>query len=241
MKCPYCGEEIKDEAKKCRFCGEWIGREVAATSEIEFSANRLPDLTLTHPAVNRERVTKQQDMKTPYPSRARVSNNGIQKPIATVIIIAAILGILFIPMVPSNITYNEVESYERPAEYRVVSVEATRGLSSGSVTAKITLENVDKEDGIFTPLFDLYIANQYKETKEVKVLVRSGQREDCHVTFGTRVSFWDWPNNSSWQYRVQPPTVIDQEVVKRDRIVYKPLAQVLVDMYNQSQMGWSGK
>ena len=34
-KCPYCAEEIQDQAKKCRHCGEWL-----PTDQLEVGANQ---------------------------------------------------------------------------------------------------------------------------------------------------------------------------------------------------------
>ena len=36
--CPYCGEEIKAVAKKCRFCGQWLDED---TNEVAIIVNDI--------------------------------------------------------------------------------------------------------------------------------------------------------------------------------------------------------
>ena len=70
-RCPYCGEEIKAVAKKCRFCGQWLDEE---SNEVKSNEEVKPqnDASVEQMAPKEE---VKDDNKTPTVSKPNSGTN----------------------------------------------------------------------------------------------------------------------------------------------------------------------
>lgn len=144
-----------------------------------------------------------------------------------IITVAVIVVILFIPIMPVDVTYSETEPYNRLAKYEVVSATLTsefelfgRGVYHRTT---IILKNVDSLGGTFTVKHSLYDINGLFGKDTTSGYIEAGSIQNFVAEFDTSLG-----QDVRAEYFVTAPIVIDQRVITKHKTVYKSIIELLI-------------
>jgi len=148
-----------------------------------------------------------------------------KKLIVGVIVITAIVIVLFVPIIPVEVTYSETESYEREATYVVDDwdLQEKLGWFDVYVQSDVTVRNTDKYGGIFVVVHKLYDVYGLFGSVEDSFYLGPGDSFTSTATFDT-----SWGQDTVGSYDVTPPTVIDTRLVEKTKTVYKSIIEILI-------------
>jgi hypothetical protein len=144
--------------------------------------------------------------------------------IGVAIVVVAFL--LLAPIIPVDVTYTEVESYEREAKYEVVDAKLSQGFSFSMgvyTVVKVVVKNVDKYGGTFTVTINLYTVNGLFGSKDISNYIAPGGVATFEAIFDTALG-----QDVRGEYIVKAPYVIDQRLVTKHKTVYKSMFELMM-------------
>jgi len=149
-----------------------------------------------------------------------------KKLIVGIIVVAAILAILLIPMIPVSEAYNVTEPYERKCTYVVDDWDLVESwsLSIGFyVQSDVKVRNTDKYGGTFKVVHKLEDIHGLFGTVTDSFFLSAGASHTSTATFDTTMG-----QDTLGSYSVTAPTITDEQLVTKHRTVYKSIIELLV-------------
>lgn len=181
-----------------------------------------------------------------------------KKLLILVIVSLTVVIVLFIPIIPTNETYNEIEPYERDAKYEVIKdiyhrdiepnpfplLELTQ-LPFAGYNSTVLLKNIDEFDATFSVTHKIYYNPDSRPdlNPDEKVLYLEGVVGEYILSGQTKalIFSFNWidegqepyedPSCYEWyqlEYTVTSSTVIDQQVITKQRIIYRSIIEILM-------------
>ncbi|MEM3551797.1 MAG: hypothetical protein QXV01_11995 [Candidatus Bathyarchaeia archaeon] len=154
------------------------------------------------------------------------AKKGYKKVIVGIAILAVVVVVLFVPLIPVDVTYSETEPYNRECQYEVVSATLRESWDIVRGTyhiSEVTIKNIDSYGGTFTVTHYLYDVNGLYGTKQTSEYLAPGETKAFKAEFDTQ-----WLQDVRGEYSVSAPTVIDQRVVTKHKTVYKSIIEILI-------------
>ena len=148
-----------------------------------------------------------------------------KKLIAVTVAVAVIVIVLFVPLIPVEVTYSETEPYDREATYVVDdwNLEEKLGFFDVYVQSDVTVRNTDEYGGTFVVTHKLHDVYGLFGSEEDSFYLGAGDSYTSTVTFDT-----SWGQDTLGEYYVNPPTVTDTRLVEKTKTVYKSLIGILL-------------